>query len=193
VSPGAYLLFYRRRTDRALGNPELRKLVESYQNSPESDSESSAGSCSPRRSQSPSSDGGRARAGKAPRVSRGQDSLGNDLYSSAEESTEGSEDGGSEGKRTDFEHESRRSHADSLSMLTEPSWSFDDAHADLQMASPDAATDGNLGGRRSWGEPMNVDPPFQYELTGGEDEDSSDELPVVELRVGSEDNMSLDQ
>ncbi|KAI3229285.1 hypothetical protein DTO012A9_8635 [Penicillium roqueforti] len=109
ITSGAYLLFYRRRSDRAFGNQELRDLVEGYRNRAGSVSGSSSGSRSPGGSQSPSEDGGRAigsaprkvssalaRAGVAPRVSRGQDSLGNDLYSSVEESTSGSEDGGSE-------------------------------------------------------------------------------------------------
>lgn len=174
-----------------MGNQELRELVESYRNSEASVSGSSSPSRSPGGSQSPSGDGGRvlggaphkgssalAGAGVAPRVSRGQDSLGNDLYSSAEESTSGSEDGGSEGKKIDFEHENEGSQVDPLSKLTEPSWSFDAAHDISQITGGNAATEDG----------MDIDPQFQFGLTsGGEGEDSSDDLPVVELRVGSED------
>ena len=111
-------------------------------------------------------------------MSRGQDSLGNDLYSSAEESTSDSEDGGSEGKKIDFEHENEGSQVDPLSKLTEPSWSFDAAHDISQITGGNAATEDG----------MDIDPQFQFGLTsGGEGEDSSDDLPVVELRVGSED------
>ncbi|CAI7660280.1 unnamed protein product [Penicillium viridicatum] len=208
ITPGAYLLFYRRRSDRALGNQELRELVEGYRNSEGSVSGSSSRSHSPGGSQSPSGDGGRvlggaprkgssalAGAGVAPRVSRGQDSLGNDLYSSAEESTSGSEDGGSEGKKIDFEHENGGSQVDSLSKLTEPSWSFDAAHDISQITGGNSATeDGIFEGRCPWGDGMDIDPHVQFGLTsGGEGEDSSDDLPVVELRVGSEDiTMSSD-
>lgn len=207
ITPGAYLLFYRRRSDHALGNQELRELVEGYRNSEASVSGGSSGSRSPGGSQSPSGDGGRvlggaprkgsaalAGAGVAPRVSRGQDSLGNDLYSSAEESTSDSEDGGSEGKKIDFEHENGGSQVDSLSKLTEPSWSFDAAHDISQITGGNAATeDGIFEGRCPWGDGMDIDPQFQLGLTsGGEGEDSSDDLPVMELRVGSEDIMSLD-
>lgn len=208
ITPGAYLLFYRRRSDRALGNQELRELVEGYRNNEGSVSGSSSRSRSPGGSQSPSGDGGRvlggaprkgssalAGAGVAPRVSRGQDSLGNDLYSSAEESTSGSEDGGSEGKKIDFEHENGGSQVDSLSKLTEPSWSFDAAHDISQITGGNAATeDGIFEGRCPWGDGMDIDPHVQFGLTSGsEGEDSSDDLPVVELRVGSEDvTMSSD-
>ena len=207
ITSGAYLLFYRRRSDRAFGNQELRDLVEGYRNRAGSVSGSSSGSRSPGGSQSPSEDGGRAigsaprkvssalaRAGVAPRVSRGPDSLGNDLYSSVEESTSGSEDGGSEGKKNGFEHENGGSQVDSLSKLTEPSWSFDAAHDISQIAGGNSATeDGVFEGRCPWGDGMGIDPQFQFGLTsGGEGEDSSDDLPVVELRVGSEDIMSLD-
>ncbi|OQE95619.1 hypothetical protein PENNAL_c0002G04706 [Penicillium nalgiovense] len=207
ISSGAYLLFYRRRSDRALGNQELRELVEGYRNREASDSGSSSGSRSPGGSQSPSEDSGRvlggaprkgssalARAGVAPRVSRGQDSLGNDLYSSAEESTSGSEEGGSEGKKIGFEHEDGGSQVDSLSKLTEPSWSFDAAHDISQITGGNAATeDGIFEGRCPWGG-MDIDPQFQLGLTsGGEGEDSSNDLPVVELRVRSEDVMSSDR
>lgn len=209
ITPGAYLLFYRRRSDRALGNQELRELVEGYRKSDASASSSSSGSRSPGGSQSPSRDGGRviggapgkgssalAGAGVAPRVSRGQDSLGNDLYSSAEEGTSGSEDGGgSEGKKIDFEHENGGSQVDSLNKLTEPSWSFDAAHDISQITSGNAATeDGIFEGRCPWSDGMDIDPQIQFGLTsGGEGEDSSDDLPVVELRVGSEDiTMSSD-
>ncbi|KOS43911.1 hypothetical protein ACN38_g5213, partial [Penicillium nordicum] len=201
ITPGAYLLFYRRRSDRALGNQELRELVEGYRKSDASASSSSSGSRSPGGSQSPSRDGGRviggapgkgssalAGAGVAPRVSRGQDSLGNDLYSSAEEGTSGSEDGGgSEGKKIDFEHENGGSQVDSLNKLTEPSWSFDAAHDISQITSGNAATeDGIFEGRCPWSDGMDIDPQIQFGLTsGGEGEDSSDDLPVVELRVGS--------
>ncbi|KAJ5513702.1 Peptidase C19 ubiquitin carboxyl-terminal hydrolase 2 [Penicillium fimorum] len=205
ITAGAYLLFYRRRSDHALGNQELRELVEGYRKDSESVSSSSSGSRSPGGSQSPSEDGGRvlggasrkgssalAGAGVAPRVSRGQDSLGNDLYSSAEESTSGSEDEGSEGKKFGFEHENEGSQVDSFSKLTEPSWSFDAAHDMSQISSGNAATeDGVFEGPSPWGDDMDIDPPFQFGLTsGGEGEDSSDDLPVVELRVGSEDMMS---
>ncbi|KAJ5189072.1 Peptidase C19 ubiquitin carboxyl-terminal hydrolase 2 [Penicillium cf. griseofulvum] len=207
VTAGAYLLFYRRRSDRALGNQELREMVEGYRNDSENISSSSSGSRSPGGSQSPSDDGGRilgdaprkglsglAGAGVAPRVSRGQDSLGNDLYSSAEESTSGSEDGGSEGKKFGLEHEDGGSQVDSFSKLTEPSWSFDAAHDMSQISSGNAAAeDGIFEGRCPCHHPMDIDPPFQFGLTsGGEGEDSSDDLPVVELRVGSEDVMPLD-
>ncbi|OQE02724.1 hypothetical protein PENVUL_c039G03945 [Penicillium vulpinum] len=207
ITAGAYLLFYRRRSDRALGNQELRELVEEYRNREASVSGSSSGSRSPG-SQSPSDGGGRvlggaprkgssalAGAGVAPRVSRGQDSLGNDVYSSAEESTSGSEDGGSEGKKIGYEHENGGSQVDSLSKLTEPSWSFDAAHANSQISGGDAATeDGIFEGRCPWSDAMDIDPQFQFGLTsGGEGEDSSDDLPVVELRVGSEDMASSDQ
>ncbi|KAJ5384083.1 Peptidase C19 ubiquitin carboxyl-terminal hydrolase 2 [Penicillium concentricum] len=205
ITAGAYLLFYRRRSDHALGNQELRELVEGYRNDSESVSGSSSGSRSPGGSQSPSEDGGRVLGGAprkgssalggvgvAPRVSRGQDSLGNDLYSSAEESTSGSEDGGSEGKKFGLEHENGGSQVDSFSKLTEPSWSFDAAHDISQISSGNAATeDGVFEGRCPWGDGMDIDPPFQFGLTsGGEGDDSSDDLPVVELRVGSEDMMS---
>ncbi|KAG0160963.1 hypothetical protein PDIDSM_8495 [Penicillium digitatum] len=205
ITAGAYLLFYRRRSDHALGNQELRELVDSYRNREASISGSSSGSRSPGGSQSLSEDGGRnlgiplrkgsstlAPAGVTPRVSRGQDSLGNDLYSSAEESTSGSEDGGSEGKKIDFEHENGGSQVDSLSKLTEPSWSFDAAHDSSQISGGNAAPkDGIFVGRDPWGDGMDIDPQFQFGLTsGGEGEDSSDDLPVVELRVGSEDIMS---
>ncbi|KAJ5835413.1 Peptidase C19 ubiquitin carboxyl-terminal hydrolase 2 [Penicillium robsamsonii] len=205
ITAGAYLLFYRRRSDRALGNQELRELVEGYRNDSQSVSDSSSSSRSPSGSQSPSEDAGRvlggasrkgssalAGAGMAPRVSRGQDSLGNDLYSSAEESTSGSEDEGSEGKKFGLEHENEGSQVDSFSKLTEPSWSFDAAHDISQISSGNAATeDGVFEDRSPWGDGMDIDPPFQFGLTsGGEGEDSSDDLPIVELRVGSEDMMS---
>ncbi|KAJ5550357.1 Peptidase C19 ubiquitin carboxyl-terminal hydrolase 2, partial [Penicillium sp. DV-2018c] len=195
VAEEAYLLFYRRRSDRPLGNSALRDLVESYQNknTPGSDYESSTESCSSSRPQSPCSDGSEAGSVEAPpRLSRGQDSLGNDLYSPDEESTDSSEDSDSEGKKVDFEHESQPSQAGPLGMLAEPSWSFDDAHADLQMVNPDAEpNDDNLEETRSLGEPVDIDPSLQYELTpGGEEDDSSDELPVVELHVESEDAKS---
>ncbi|CAI7655408.1 unnamed protein product [Penicillium glandicola] len=211
ITAGAYLLFYRRRSDRALGNQELQELVETYRNRSPSVSGSSSGSRSPGGSQSPSEDGGRAiggvprkgasplaRAGVAPRVSRGQDALGNDLYSSAEESTSGSEDGGeeggSEGKKIDYEHENGGSQVDSLSKLTQPSWSFEAAHDISQITSGNAATqDGIFEGQCPWGDAMDIDPQFQFGLTsGGEGEDSSDDLPVVELRVGSEEVMPSD-
>jgi hypothetical protein len=55
-----------------------------------------------------------------------------------------------------------------------------------------ATEDGIFEGRCPWGG-MDIDPQFQLGLTsGGEGEDSSDDLPVVELRVGSEDVMSSD-
>ncbi|KAJ5163992.1 Peptidase C19 ubiquitin carboxyl-terminal hydrolase 2 [Penicillium coprophilum] len=207
ITAGAYLLFYRRRSDRALGNQELRELVEGYRNESESVSGSSSSSHSPGGSQSPSEDGGRvlggasrkgssalAGAGVAPRVSRGQDSLGNDLYSSAEESTSGSEDESSEGKKFGLEHENGGSQVDSFSKLTEPSWSFDAAHDISQISSGNAPTeDGIFEGQCPWGDGMDIDPPFQFGLTsGGEGDDSSDDLPVVELRVGSEDIISSD-
>lgn len=200
VSASAYLLFYRRRSDRALGNQELQELVESYRDNASTDSGNSSPSRSAHGSQSPE-DGGRrlggsaalAKAGVAPRVSKGQDSLGNDIYSSADESTSGSEDGGSSGKKIDFEHEIGGSQADSFSKLTEPSWSFDDAHANSQITSGDATIEGSHLRNRSSGDPMEIDPPFQFGLASGEEEeDSSDELPVVELRVGSEEMMSSD-
>ncbi|CAP80915.1 Pc12g12880, partial [Penicillium rubens Wisconsin 54-1255] len=72
ITSGAYLLFYRRRSDRALGNQELRELVERYRNQEASDSGSSSGSRSPGGSQSPSEDGGRVLGG-APR--RGSSAL----------------------------------------------------------------------------------------------------------------------
>ncbi|KXG48451.1 Peptidase C19, ubiquitin carboxyl-terminal hydrolase 2 [Penicillium griseofulvum] len=208
ITAGAYLLFYRRRSDRALGNQELRELVEGYRNDSGSVSGSASGSRSPGGSQSPSDDGGRIlgsaprkglsalAGGLAPRVSRGQDSLGNDLYSSAEESTSGSEDGGSEGKKFGLEHEDGGSQVDSFNKLTEPSWSFDAAHDMSQISSGNAAAaaeDGLFEGRCPWGDGMDIDPPFQFGLTsGGEGEDSSDDLPVVELRVGSEEVMPSD-
>ncbi|KAJ5773808.1 Peptidase C19 ubiquitin carboxyl-terminal hydrolase 2 [Penicillium paradoxum] len=175
ISAGAYLLFYRRRSDRALGNQELQELVESYRDNSSSDSAGSSASRSAHGSQSPD-DGGRrlggpaplARAKVAPRVCKGQDSLGNDIYSSAEESTSDSEDGGSSGKKIDFEHETGGSQVESLSKLTEPSWSFDDAHADSQITSGNSATeDGHLDGHVPWGDPMDIDQPFQFGLTSG--------------------------
>ncbi|KGO77529.1 Peptidase C19, ubiquitin carboxyl-terminal hydrolase 2 [Penicillium italicum] len=207
ITAGAYLLFYRRRSDHALGNRELRELVEGYRNREASVPGSPSRSRSPGGSQSHSEDGGRIlgvgpRKGSsalggakvAPRVSRGQDSLGNDIYSSAEESTSGSEDSGSEGKKIDFEHENGGSQVDSLSKLTEPSWSFDAAHDISQITGGNAATeDGIFEGRCPWSDGMDIDPQFQLGLTsGGEGEDSSDDLPVVELRVGSEDMISSD-
>jgi ubiquitin carboxyl-terminal hydrolase 4/11/15 len=208
ITAGAYLLFYRRRSDRALGNQELRELVEGYRNDSGSVSDSSSGSRSPGGSQSPSDDGSRIlgsgprkglsalAGGVAPRVSRGQDSLGNDLYSSAEESTSGSEDGGSEGKKFGLEHEDGGSQVDSFNKLTEPSWSFDAAHEMSQISSGNAAAAAEGGlfeGRCPWGDGMDIDPPFQFGLTSGcEGEDSSDDLPVVELRVGSEEVMPSD-
>ncbi|KAJ5129913.1 Peptidase C19 ubiquitin carboxyl-terminal hydrolase 2 [Penicillium bovifimosum] len=162
VDESAYLLFYRRRSDRPLGSSELRALVQSYQKSPESDGESSAGSSSaessagpssPRRSLSPSSDSSQTGAEQTPRVSRGQDSLGNDLYSSSEESSESSEEDDDDNDETE----------------------------DLETTNDDLeTTNDDLGSQRSSAEPVDV----QHELTPGREEDeSSDELPVVELHV----------
>ncbi|KAI6856185.1 cysteine proteinase [Hortaea werneckii] len=41
-SPAAYLLFYRRRSDKPLGPPELQELVEQYRNPPQADSSGEA-------------------------------------------------------------------------------------------------------------------------------------------------------
>ncbi|KAJ5499354.1 Peptidase C19 ubiquitin carboxyl-terminal hydrolase 2 [Penicillium expansum] len=190
ITAGAYLLFYRRRSDHALGNQELRELVEGYRNREASVPGSPSRSRSPGGSQSLSEDGGRI-LGLGPR--KGSSALAG-AGVAPRESTSDSEDGGSEGKKIDFEHENGGSQVDSLSKLTEPSWSFDAAHDISQITGGNTATeDGIFEGRCSWGDGMDIDPQFQLGLTsGGEGEDSSDDLPVVELRVGSEDMMSED-
>ncbi|KAF4760660.1 hypothetical protein HAV15_005894 [Penicillium sp. str.  len=153
ITPGAYLLFYRRRSDRALGNQELRELVESYRNSEASVSGSSSPSRSPGGSQSPSGDGGRVLGGAPHKGSSALAGAG----VAPRESTSGSEDGGSEGKKIDFEHENEGSQVDPLSKLTEPSWSFDAAHDISQITGGNAATEDG----------MDIDPQFQFGLTSG--------------------------
>ncbi|KAJ5123726.1 hypothetical protein N7448_009823 [Penicillium atrosanguineum] len=183
ITPQAYLLFYRRQSSEPLGGPELQKIVSKYRKRlDEPDMEIS---------REPSPSGDRQRLGGSPN---------------------GSSSGsvGAEATRPSADDESSQSLD---TMLAQPSWSFDrtnnspsygeatvnDADADLfgDNDSTVAVGDGNseadtrLGDLSSRpasiqeGSFEDVPPP----LLG---DDSDDELPVVELRVGEDVKMSTD-
>ncbi|KAJ5742414.1 uncharacterized protein N7511_011433 [Penicillium nucicola] len=233
ISSNAYLLFYRRRSARPLGNEELQELVESYK-SPSADAGDSSDS------QSPSGDGlgassrngsssVLAAAGVTPQAGNGGLRASNvgteenddDEYSTDDDSDTGFENGESEGMTlTNNEDESDHEDEgvppqDPFSIFKEPSWSFDqltEAHDMPQMTPLNASheDDGLFNDNDSTvavGDEMDVDTRL-HDLedsisagptpkTGASFEDvsnlmedeSSDELPVVELRVGDEDKM----
>ncbi|CAG8318869.1 unnamed protein product [Penicillium salamii] len=227
IAASAYLLFYRRRSERPLGNKELQELVESYKNPPGGES----GTSSP--PQSPTGDGQRlgdssrngsssalGGAGVAPRAGNGspvENREANDEYSTTDDSDADSEDG--EGmKLTNNGRETPGQASDPLDFSQEPSWSFGNltgAHAISQITPGNASLDESglfdddeIDSNLAVGDD-DLDPDtrmteledshsVQPDGTSFEDfshlmdDDSDDELPVVELRVGDEDKMASD-
>lgn len=227
IAASAYLLFYRRRSERPLGNKELQELVEAYKNPPGGES----GTSSP--SQSPTGDGQRlgdssrngsssalGGAGVAPRAGNGspvENREANDEYSTTDDSDADSEDG--EGmKLTTNGRETPGQASDPLDFSQEPSWSFGNltgAHAISQITPGNASLDESglfdddeIDSNLAVGDD-DLDPDtrmaeledshsVQPDGTSFEDvshlmdDDSDDELPVVELRVGDEDKMASD-
>jgi ubiquitin carboxyl-terminal hydrolase 4/11/15 len=236
ISSNAYLLFYRRRSARPLGNEELQELVESYKTPSADGGDSST-------SQSPSGDGlgASSRNGSSSALpgagashpagngglranNVGMEENDDDEYSTDDDSDTGFENGESEGmtltnNEDESEHEDEgHPSQDPLSIFKEPSWSFDqatEAHDIPQMTPANTShdDDGLFDDNDSTvavGDKMDVDNrlhDLDESTTSGPtpktgtsfedvsnmmDDESSDELPVVELRVSDEDKMISD-
>lgn len=229
VSAEAYVLFYRRRSEKPLGNPELQELVEAYRNSSDGESGSSS------RSQSCTGDGphpadsshtgsssasAEAKAASQAGISLRMGRSADDEYSTTDGSDANSGDG--EGmKLTSDGLENGGQMSDPLDIFQEPSWSFDNltsAHALSQITPGNASLDdsglfdddeidSNLAV-----DDHDMDPDTRMTELGDAhsvltsqggasfedvshimEDDSDDELPVVELRVGDDDKMTSDQ
>ncbi|CAG8127334.1 unnamed protein product [Penicillium olsonii] len=228
IASSAYLLFYRRRSERPLGNKELQELVEAYKNPPGSES----GASSP--TQSPTGEGQRlgdssrngsssalVGAGAAPRAGNGspvENPGASEEYSTTDDSDADSDDG--QGMRlTNNGLEALGQASDPLDFSQEPSWSFGNltgAHAISQITPGNAPLDDSglfddddeIDSNLAVGDD-DLDPDTRMiELEDSHsvhpdrasfedvshlmDDDSDDELPVVELRVGDEDKMASD-
>jgi ubiquitin carboxyl-terminal hydrolase 4/11/15 len=223
IGSNAYLLFYRRRSERPLGNQELQELVDAYKNPSGGESGSSSSS-------SPTGEGqrlgGSSRNGSssglvgaeaAPQVGNGlrvENLAANDEYSSTDESDAGSED--DEGMK--LTSNGMQNGGQQFGIFQRPSWSFDNstsAHDISQITPGNASADEDglfdeIDSNQAVGDDdmdldtrMNELEDSQPALTSqGEasfedvtnlmDDDSSDEMPVVELRVGEDDKMASD-
>jgi ubiquitin carboxyl-terminal hydrolase 4/11/15 len=225
IGANAYLLFYRRRSERPLGNQELQELVDAYKNPSGGESDSSSSS-------SPTGEGqrlggssrngsssGLAGAAAAPQVGNGLrvENLGaNDEYSSTDESAGSEDDEGMKLTSNGFQDGGHQ-----FGTLQGPTWSFNNATSahDLSQithgnASADEAglfddddeIDSNLAvgddtmeldtrmNELNDSEPALTSPgeaSFE-DVTNLMDDDSSDDMPVVELRVGEDDKMASD-
>lgn len=229
VSAEAYVLFYRRRSERPLGNPELQELVEAYRNSSggESGSSSRSQSCAgdgphPADHSHTGSSSASAEAKAAPQagISLRIGSATDDEYST----TDGSANSGDgEGmKLTSDGLENGGQMSDPLDIFQEPSWSFDNltsAHALSQITPANASLDESglfddddeIDSNLAVGDDDRDDPDTRMTDLGDAhsvltsqggtsfedishlmDNDSDDELPVVELRVGDDDKMTSD-
>jgi len=227
VAASAYLLFYRRRSERPLGNQELQELVEAYKNPSGGESGSSSSSQSPTGegqrlggSSRNGSSSGLAGAGAALQAGNGlqtENAAANDEYSTTDDSDSSSEDGeGMKLTNNGIEDGGRQFHH--LGIFQGPSWSFDNATSahDISQITPGNASvdedglfdeiDSNLAVDD---DDMDLDtrmndledshptltsqnePSFE-DFSNLMDDESSEELPVVELRVGDEDKLTSD-